>query len=418
VSLAVLHLFCWLCYSPVRLYAADYRLGIDMTETYLSQSRYLNPYENRFSYNESSNLLALGTNVQLKFNDRVSGYFRGYLYWLYPFDDESSDIREIDVYLSDASLSFSNRNWAVRLGVQPIEFGRGLIFSDDTIGISVHLKKGPLFADLIGARVMDNSPVLGGSIGYHLGLFQQVEAFALYYEDRENAFSRTMEQSFSVSDLSNEGYLSWYGISANFFLGKLYGSAVGAYQYGQMDFSQSLRKIDRKISAYVFDLSIETNVTDRLTLGIFCFGASGDKEPLHGDFTAFISPRPYNLRAAIFFDPNFMDIDQTSRLVFGGTAVQGVIAPGFQFTFEPVRDLLFEGKLASFYPQNSPSTHGSWYGWEGDVEIRYRLKSNTLLFLEFARFEHGDFFKFQSEEKPSEAIRLIIGGQVSFQASP
>jgi len=395
-------------------YGAEYRAGFDISESYLSQSRYLDRYENRFSYDENNNLASVGAAVSVTMTEYTRGYFRGYLYWLHGFNDASTETDELDFYLVDAHLDIGSRSRFIRLGVQSLEWARGAIFSDDTIAAFIHLGKGPLYADVIGARVMDNSPMVGGAIGYRLGAFQQIETFLLYYEDRENALSRAYSQYTAVNDLTNEGYLSWIGLSAEFFIGNLYLTAVGAYQYGHMEFSQVRRQFGRNVSAYMFDLGMETNLTNRFSVGIFCFAASGDEQPFQDDLSTFVSPLPFNRRAVIFFDPYFMDIDPTDTLVFGGTTVKGVIAPGLTFTFEPVTDLFVAGKAASFYSQFKADAHGSWYGWEMDLDISYRINSNILLFIEAARFEHGDFWDAQLQESPQETIRLFLGGRFSF----
>ena len=416
-SCFILGLFFLLFFSPPLLQAGEYQWGVEITESYLSQTYYLDRYQNQFSYEESSNLIGLGPNFQFEMGEGISGYFRGYLYWSHLFNGDQFETRDsdlVDIYLSDTYLEFKNRKWSSQLGLKPVQFGKGLIFSDDAVAASIQFKNGPLYFDIYGARVMDNSPILGGSIGYRLGMFQQIETFALYYEDREDAFSRTVYPLLSVSDLTNEGYLSWFGVSADLFMGNIYLTAVGIYQQGQMEFFHLLERFNRNVSAYLFDVGIETNLTEQLSLGLFCFTASGDNQPLRDDFSAFISPLPYNSRASIFFDPNFVELDETNSLIFGGTTAHGVIAPGLAFTIEPLQDLLIEGKAVSFYPQSKPSTQKSWYGWEVDLEISYRFKDNTIIFIEIDRFEHGDFFKTKAGYEPEAAVRLSIGIQMPF----
>jgi len=399
---------------PSVLHGAEYQFGIEIIENYLSQTHYLDQYLNRFSYDQSSNLIAVGPNLLFKPSREISGYFRGYIYWDYLFEDNYTEVEGIDTYFSDAYMEYKNRKWFVRLGLQPMKFGNGLIFLDDVIAASIYHKQGSFYWNIYGAKVMDKSPIVGGSMGYQLGLFQQIETFILYYEDRENAFSQTLGQILAENDLTNEGYLSWFGLSSELFIGDVYLTLVGVYQTGQMDFVYLKRPLKRELSAYLFDIGSEINITNRFSMGLFCFFASGDKQPPWDDFSAFISPLPYNSRASIFFDPDFIGLDETSSLIFGGVTPYGVIAPGLNLTLEPLRDLLIKSQVTLLYPHYKPSEEKSWYGWELDLEISYRFNDKTIIYMEIERFEHGDFFKTTSELEPSAAVRLTIGGQMQF----
>ena len=144
-----------------------------------------------------------------------------------------------------------------------------------------------------------------------------------------------------LENLTSEGYLGLCGVSMNWFLGDFYLTALGAYEFGTMEFDADGGQRAMDVSAFMFDVGVEKNLLNKLSIGLFCFSASGDSKPLRGRFTAFISPLPYNSRASIFFDSGFPDREERDTLSFGGVTPFGVIAPGMSLTAQLHQDIVW-----------------------------------------------------------------------------
>jgi hypothetical protein len=190
---------------------------------------------------------------------------------------------------------------------------------------------------------------------------------------------------------------------------------VGAYQWGSLSLYNDILSTTHDVSAYMADISLEGNLTSWCSLGAFLFLSSGDDTPLRGDLNTFVAIMPYNPRAVIFFDPEFLGRDPNDEiLTFNGGFFGGVIAPGLTLHLESDSAFSAETSIATFYAQQDLDDGSRWYGWEVDLELSYTFSQDYTLFLEAARFHHGDYYESLLNEAVDPATRLSIGLRASF----
>ena len=417
-----------------QVHATHSQFGLEITETFITQTHFIDRYEGCFCYDETLNFVSASPGVSIDFENGLTGFFRGDLIWEHFFNGDETrgyllnkSDGDFEFELSDAYINVKLQNISVQLGFQPIQFGNGFVFADHVLGAVAEYHKNNFSLELSGISVFDASPMVGLTAGYKLGLFENIEVFAIWFEDQDDVFKDTAGSILNDSPAAagpiiaeslnqSTGNINWFGISASKFIGDVYFNFTGAYEQGNAVFYHNRGKTDLDISAYFFDAGIESNITDRLSLGIFCFFATGDGQPFRDGVSVFFSPFAYNPRASIFFDSNFMDRDDENNLVLGGATPLGVISPGIQLTFEPIKNLYVESKAITFFAQDTPSNVDAWYGWEIDLGLEYAHNNRYVLFAEAARFEHGDVLKqyFDFTDPPKPAVRFLIGGQFNF----
>lgn len=418
-------IFILTIFQTMPVTAGEYKLSLTLAENYISHSNFFDSVVEGFNYDEDINLLFLSPELSIDFGNGFSTLMRGDIVWQHYFSGDESrgfffrenkDKSDVGFDLSDAYFAYNTSGFHTKLGFQPIQYGNGFIFSDNTLGVLFDLSYKNLNFELSACRVFDSSPMAGITIGYQLGLFENIDLSAIWFEDHDNAFNKTINGILSDLVIQDKSHLIWTGLSVNKFLGPLYFSFTGAYEQGNVRFSRENINIKRDISAFFFDAGIETNFTDRFSMELFCFLATGDNDlSRENSLSMFLSPLPYNPRADIFFDPNFLNRDKTSMLILGGTTRMGVIAPGIKASLEPVSNLSVGITLTSLYAQDAPSGTDDWYGWEIDVGIEYSFKNKGVLFIEAGRFEHGDVYQPADGRSPDSATRLLIGFQYEFE---
>jgi hypothetical protein len=198
-------------------------------------------------------------------------------------------------------------------------------------------------------------------------------------------------------------------------VGKALFTAVGAYQWGELKLESDAARASYTVSAYLADISLSGNLAPWCSLGAFLFVAGGDDTPLNRDLNSFVAIMPYNPRAAIFFDPEFLGRDpENQMLTFNGGFFGGVLAPGLTLDLESRAGLSAAAAVATFYAQEDLDDGSRWYGWEVDLELSYTFSKDYTLFLEAARFHHGDYYESLLNEAVDPATRLSIGLRASF----
>jgi hypothetical protein len=386
-----------------------------ISDIYLSRSNYPDRGIFLFTEDESSNLVYVESGLMFGIGEHLTGRLGADGSFQHFFQhEESESADEWDADLLEANLGFRQDWLDVQLGLQPVQFGEGLVFFDNVVAVDAGYENHGFFAHVLGARVFDASPLLGAKVGYRSGPFEKLEGFGLWFQDQDDAFAETIGDEGEPSNLTSEGYLALGGASLNGFLGDFYITAMAAYEFGELELHalEGGRKLD--VSAYLFDAGIEKNLFEKLSMGLFCFSASGDQNPLRGNLSAFVSPLPYNSRAAIFFDPGFPDREETDSLSFGGVSGFGVMAPGMSLSLQLHRDVLAEGALVGLYAQDPPENRDDFYGWEMDVKVSWLIQTRYKLFLEAARFEYGDFFLRDQGDTPDPAVRFFAGARMNF----
>ena len=254
------------------------------------------------------------------------------------------------------------------------------------------------------------------TIGYRPGYFDNTALFAIWFKDQDDAFADAMPYIYQLLfDPQSEGDLYWVGTSVEIQLGKVLLSAVGAYQWGDFRLFNDTASASYDVSAYLADLSLSGNLSSWCSLEAFVFATGGDDAPLSRELNTFVAIAPYNPRAAIFFDPEFMGRDPDEQmLTFNGGFFGGVIAPGLALNLESSAGMSAEAAVATFYAPEDLQDGSRWYGWELDLELRYTFSQDYTLFLEAAQFRHGDYYESLLNEEVDPATRLSVGIRYQF----
>jgi hypothetical protein len=284
------------------------------------------------------------------------------------------------------------------------------------------------YLEIKAAQVEDTSPMVGAAVGYRPGRFERLELFGIWFSDHDDIFAGSLPLRIqALTNPTSEGNLYWIGASAELFAGPALFSMVAAYQTGRFTIEDTLRnasppptmlsyKYTQDVDAYFIDMSLEGNVVEWASLGAFCFVASGDAKRVNGPLKAAIGINADNPRMTIFFDPDFLDRDNEDRFSFSGVTSGGVIAPGIGLTLQPLDDLTVDVSAATFFAQEALPSGEQWYGYEIDLGATVRLFEQHALFVDVARFEHGDYFEawLGRSAAPDPAMRVVIGARLVF----
>ena len=367
-----------------------------------------------FTHDRSYFLVQADPRLTFTLREGVSGYIQADVYW------ESSDEEESDAEsgadLTNAYLSLSRGKVTADIGLQTISLGNGLIMADDVPAAVLNLDAGKGYLQLTLARALDSSPLVAAKIGTRPGYFEDAAIFGAWFQDKDDAFARAVPAVYqALLEPQSEGDLYWAGVSANLFLGKIIFSAMGAYQWGHLRLYNDSVDLGRDVSGYLADLSLEGNLAQWCSLEAFVFVASGDDTPLRGDLDAIVSIRPFNPRATIFFDPEFLGRDaEDEELTFNGGFFGGVIAPGLTLSLMPTPALSLDATVSTLYAQQALDDGSQWYGWELDLGFSYDFSPTYTLFAQGARFQHGDYYESLLGEKADPALRFSIGLKANF----
>jgi hypothetical protein len=397
-------------------------LDLEIAETYTMQDNYFDHEEGSFTRDESYNLLRVTPSLSWAPQQGLHLFGSVDLLWQSPvYDDDES----LEAKLTAAYLDLSSPSARLTVGGIPMQFGRGLITADETLAAVVEFTFGKPYLEIKAARIDNASPMASIGFGYRPGRFEHAELFGVWFSDRDDIIADT--PLFLGQDRSSSADIYWLGASAELFVGPALFSMVGAYQTGSFTidvtyqsifppFQERTYSIKKDLSAYFFDLSLEGNVAQWGSVGAFCYVASGDEELGQGDFSAYTTISAYNPRLVIFFDPNFIDTDNSEQFTFGGVTRNGVIAPGVVLTVQPVEAVTLEASAASLYTHEASSSGDQHYGYEIDVGVTLTVMKKHEIYLQAARFEHGNFFRsWQASGEPLDpAFQFVIGARLVF----
>jgi hypothetical protein len=394
--------------------APDVDLNIDISASYDIQDNFLRRDILGFTKNRSYGFVNLHPSLIVGTNEKIHGYFSVDVTWENPQDQGQED--EVDAEVASAYLSFTGSHIRSGIGIQPVEFANGFILADNLLAAVIHGHQGNGYAELKAARVLDSSPMMGVTLGYHPDYFERLELFGVWLTDRDDTLASSYPTAVQDAfDLSSDGALYYFGAAADLFVGDALLTFVGAYQTGEFTVGFLTNgRTDVNVNAYFGDISLEKNLSNSCTVGLFCHLTSGDDTPFNRDFESFLSVMPYNPRAAIFFDPDFMDNNDADRFTFSGGFFGGSAAPGISLTLLSKRGLTAEAALIYLYAQQALDDGSRWYGWEADLAVSYTFRKKYRLFMEAARFEHGDYFESFLNEQIDPAVRFSAGVHASF----
>ena len=407
-----------LLFLPKPLPAAEYHLCLELTDTYYNQSHYLDRYTGHYDRDRSYNFLTAAPSLTLSLEKNALIYLRGDLQWIYEPDvdpqREDDDGEQWDTFMTSAYLSVGDKPFQLVAGLQPVEFGSSLIAADDAPGLTLTLTRHRWSLTGQAAEVMESSPMAGLTLGYTPGLFEHVSLFGVWFRDGEDAFARTLPDLYQLLEPTSHGELWWLGGSAELFVGRARLALTAALEYGDITFEHRFEQVRWDVQAYIGDMALSVNLNARSSCELFFFIASGDDDARDGTLHAFLSPTPYNPRALIFFDPEWLDRNTTSVMTYGGSTVHGAVAPGIRFSFEPVEKMLLQAAWTVFYPQQAPADDRDQYGWEFDAQASFSIRHNIEIYLDAARFEYGSYFKDGSGQVPEAAMLFALGCRVPF----
>jgi hypothetical protein len=408
----------WLSVPPV--YPWDYHLGLDMGGSWTHYDNYLDRgslgLTDQLHFSGDRSYSSMWAAPYLSFTPRkgVTGYIQADISWENSDDDGVDEGFEAE--LTNAYLSLSKGGVSADLGLQSVLFGNGLIMADDVPAAVLNLNYGKGYLQLTLAQALDSSPMAAATLGYRPGYFENVALFGIWFKDQDDAYANAVPYIYQLLFAPrSEGDLYWVGAAAEVMVGKAMFSAVGAYQWGQLRLYNDTASARYDVSAYLADLSLEGNLTPWCSLGAFVFVAGGDDTPRNGDLNAFVAIMPFNPRATIFFDPEFLGRDpEAQMLTVNGGFFGGVIAPGLTLNLESAAGFSAEATIATFYAQEDLDDGSRWYGWESDLELSYTFSRDYTLYIEAARFRHGDYYESLLDEEVDPATRFSLGLRASF----
>ncbi len=397
-------------------------LDLEIGETYTIQNNYFDLEEGSFTRDESDNLLSVTPSLSWMPQQWLHVFGSVDFVWQNPvYDDDETLVAN----LTAAYLNLSSPSASLTAGGIPIQFGRGLIMADETLAAICEFTFGKPYLEVKAARIQDTSPMASIGVGYRPSRFEYAQLFGVWFSDHDDIIANA--PLFLGRNRSSSADIYWLGASAELFVGPALFSIVGAYQTGRFTvdityrsiippFQERTYSVDSDVSAYFFDLSMEANVAHWGTLGAFCYVASGDDELGQDDFGAYTAISAYNPRLAIFFDPDFIDANNSEQFLFGGVTRNGVIAPGITLSVQPIEAITLEASAASLYAQESSTNGDRRYGYEIDAGVTLKVMKDHEIFLKAARFEHGNFFKASQApgHSPDPAFHFVIGGRLAF----
>lgn len=408
----------WFAGNPA--WSANYQLGLDLVAGFSSHANYLDrssldlPDQRHFSEDRSYLLMRAEPYLSINLKDKVGVFIEADIDWENP--RQEGDEEPVEIELTNANLSLSESGVSATVGLQTISFGNGLIMVDDVPAAAVEFKHGKGYLQWTLAQALDKSPMMAATIGFHPGYYENAALFGIWFQDQEDAFAKAIPPIYQLLlEPGSDGDLYWAGATAELFVGKAQLSVMGAYEWGQLRLFNASNSLSRNVSAYLADLSLEGNLSEWCSLGAFVYVTSGDDAPLRGDLNAFVSIMPFNPRADIFFDPEFLGRDtKDDKLTFNGGFFGGVIAPGLTLNLVSASGLSLKTTLATFYAHQALDDGSRWYGWEIDLGLNYDFARIYTIYAEAARFEHGDYYESLLKEDVDPAVRFFVGLRASF----
>jgi hypothetical protein len=384
----------------------EYDYGFTNFSGLAARDNFWDPDTRDFNRDERYGYTSLYGDLAVRPAGRLSGYVSGGLEWLHEFEPDTTD--DLDLEWISGYLKVAEDVFSATAGKQPFQFGRGLIYDDDDLGLSVRLPVRKAWAvDVNAAAAFDRSPLVAAGLAYKPGFLEEIRVFAAYLQDEEDGFADLLNRNLRTPLFSGDGRLYWAGMEADRFIGPIYFSGIAMAEFGSFSVRSPVNHQDFDVSAYLLDAELSYSLTPELSAGGFCFLASGDKHPASQDLHAFISPYPYNDRTDIFFSGGFDGQDITDGFTLAGIRWPGVIAPGFSLFWQINGNWLAEATAAAFFPEDRPSENRSWYGWEAEGMISYTWPQGHEMELSLGFFEHGDMFEARTGKRP-EAI--LAGG--------
>ncbi len=424
---------------PATAASWDYRLDVDFGDILYFQKNDLARLSDGVDFSADShyNLLYAAPALLLSQGKQAKFFLSGDLLWQHEsYNSSENEYSEssLETELTGAYLQLEGERFRTRIGIQPLQFGKGLISLDDGPALSFTAKLRRWSVTGIGGLILDQSPIAGLTLAYRPSMFDYFSLFGVWFKDDETfeqlswideifgdwywldeeASAEMAVDQYRFIDLTGEADLKWIGASMELLLNQIYLTAIAAYEWGGITVNHLYSRQRKNLNAFLLDVSAANNLTPWLSLELFLFTASGS-----GDFSGktigtFVSPLPNNTRTLIFFEPSWLDRDPTETLIFGGSTYYGVVAPGMTLDLLPTNRLLLTFTWGLFYPQKTPRADRDFYGLEMDFNVNYQVNRRTNLYLETAYFSYGNFFENQLNRSLDPAVHFGTGCRIVF----
>lgn len=395
--------------------ALEYRLGGEIYNRFYQDDHFWDSGNREFNRREVYNIVTAAPSLSLAAGKMLTGYLQADMEWTHFFDPEPEDVLELR--LTNAYANLSMGNFLVSAGKMFLQLGKGLLIANEEPTVILQYEAArKYYLNITAAQVLTSSPMAALTLGYRPGFLEKIECFGVFFQDRDDGFAEMLNNTLWFDGLRSEGGICWLGLNLDFFVSDLVVSGVAMLEKGKLDVTSGVRKASFDISAYLLDMSLDYNVTDRISAGVFFFLASGDNRLREEEVTAFVSPLPFNPRGAIFFDPGFvaLDLDQEEILWPGGVTMAGAVVPGARLSLQLLEPLSVDWMVATYYPEQKPARDRDWYGWETDLLLTYRWSDSKRLFFEADWFSHGNYFRRLEDEIPETATRILAGFHLVF----
>jgi hypothetical protein len=406
---------CFLFFTGVG-HCFEYRFGGEIFEGLFKEMNYIDYSDETtgtFDYDERYNILGIYPELYVETGLSVSGYFQGELEWIHSWDAQDKD--DVDGEVAIAYISYFAPEGSTDIGILPFRIGNGLILYSDEPGIAFEYDGlGDAYVKGNAFLVFDKSPMASFSLGYRPGFLETIELVGAWYYDADDRIADLFDPEDTSFDVNSSGNLYWIGGDVNLFIHDFFVSCLILHQFGSAKINYSSGAQDHDLSSYLIDAEVNYNISPKFSAGAFIFLSSGDSQPMQGDLNAFISPIPYNERTVIFFNGGFERYDIEESVLLGGVTWAGVIAPGLQFDYQPVSDIVTKFVFAMMFPEGDLFNSNTWYGWEADVSLSYEFHPNYKLFAEADVFRHGNFIKQAQGVRPDPAYRFVLGCNLIF----
>ncbi len=394
-------------------YPFEYKLGKEIDQRFYMESNYFNPSTLRFDQDDRYNILSFIPYLSFSREKSLEGFLLADIFWIYSMDSDIED--NVDVELINAYIDLSIENLSTRIGLQPFQLGRGHILDYYEPGVSVkYTNTSQTYINATAALLFDSSSVLSLSFGYQPGFLEKIEIFGAGFQDKDNCVAEMLNQAPSFEGVQSTGNLYWYGVEADLFILGFFISGTGIIQDGSVTLDKNSIKRESDISAFLLDVGVSHNINQDLSGTIFLFVSSGDPSPKDNRFKFFISPMPYNQRAAIFLSDGLGRQDATEALFLNGITTAGVISPGLTFDYRYADRFFSTITFALLFPEEKPTDAQEWYGWEADLFVSYSFGTRHTFFFETDFFKHGDFFEYRQDGVPDYASLVMMGYKMVF----
>lgn len=408
------------------------RFGLDVTDNIVIENNLFDTDhpENGFGYDSKGNEIILSPSLNLAYGDSLNVYFLGDFSWTHYIDDHDDDT---DTDIGAAMVCVAFPKTMVTLGIQPVTAGRGMIDGESEPGLSLDVSlSGQLSMNVSASALDDSSALYALNLDYTPGLFEKINVFAAYYNAGHESFSGTfylyenqtiLGTPVTINFPYNTGYLSFIGAGADLIVLGNYLQFTVIAEQGEITFDSDeymlwngpktiTRTVD--VSSFLADVEISRNLSDIWSVSGFLRAQSGGRSgDSPGQLDSYVTPVPLTYRTLVFNQDQFFPESDQNGLISNAVIHSGLVAPGLSLSFTPRENIFIKGLVSGFYPYRSVDG-ASFYGWEWDLSLKWKVSQRIDWHAQAGWFYHGDVAEDLQGEGPPPASCIVTGITVSF----